>query len=280
VTTFLKETISKLDLLAWILVLVFFCGSALLFGGNVILATAGAVGVVLEMLLIGVAIEIIIESLKNTKGIGTITGFITNGPEAVCLLVGLLVGDVIFAASTPLGSNFMNPLLLCIAAGITGQVALVFRTKRLYTIATILLTAGLAGTFFKLQPSQYTLWVLFSLLLTSVLFFLRPKEQESSEPEDFSFKPGHWLIPSVALLILAGYFLDPVVSFTAQHSMAPKGVIGFVVLATLTSWPEFKSCLVLLKKRKPLAAILNITVSNITNIWLAVIGAATFVLTR
>jgi len=280
VTTFLRETISRLDLLAWILVLVFFCGSALIFDGNIVLSTAGAIGIVVEMLLIGIAIEIIIESLKNRKGIGTLTGFITNGPEAVCLLVGLLVGDVIFAASTPLGSNFMNPLLLFIAACITGQLGLVFRTEKLFTVTTVLLTSGLAGSFFILQPSVYPAWIGLSLIITVTLFLRRPKEQESTVSEDFFFQPGLWLLPSIGILTLAGFFLDPVVSFTAEHSQAPKGVIGFVVLATLTSWPEFKSCLVLLKRKKPLAAILNITVSNITNIWLAVIGVVSFVLTR
>ena len=74
------------------------------------------------------------------------------------------------------------------------------------------------------------------------------------------------------VLILVGYILDPVVSFSAEHSHTPKGVIGFFVLATLTSRPKFKSTLALLRREKTLAAILNITVSNITNIWLAVTG--------
>jgi cation:H+ antiporter len=51
-----------------------------------------------------------------------------------------------------------------------------------------------------------------------------------------------------------------------------------VVLASLTSWPEFKSCIVLLKRGNRLGAILNITVSNITNIWLAAIGIAAYLL--
>jgi len=89
-------------------------------------------------------------------------------------------------------------------------------------------------------------------------------------------KPTLWLLPAIIVLTGAGYFLDPVVSFAATHSHAPKGVIGFVVLATLTSWPEFKSCIILLKRGNRLAAILNITVSNITNLWLAAIGIAAF----
>ena len=43
--------------------------------------------------------------------------------------------------------------------------------------------------------------------------------------------PRFWLLPSVVVLTLAGYFLDGVVTFAAQHSLAPKGVIGFLVLA-------------------------------------------------
>ena len=275
---FLTNSIGRLDLAAWILVLCFFCGSSLLFGGNTLLAFAGAAGIIVEMLLIGVAIEIIIECLKNRKGIGTLTGFITNGPEAVCLLVGLFVNDIIFAASTPLGSNFMNPLLLLAAAVLCHQVKRTFATNRLYSSVTISSTALFAGCFFLLDPTKYILWLMVCTVVTLILFFYRPKEEAGQEEEEYSFDPRRWLVPSIIALTLSGYFLDPVVSFAAVHSHAPKGVIGFFVLATLTSWPEFKSCLALLIRRKPLAAILNITVSNITNIWLASLGIATYLL--
>ena len=66
------------------------------------------------------------------------------------------------------------------------------------------------------------------------------------EKEEHTFKPGYWLMPAILILTVSGYYLDPIVSFAAHHSHAPKGVIGFIVLATLTSWPEFKSCLALL----------------------------------
>lgn len=279
-TSFIKKSIGRLDCIAWVLVILFFCGSALFFNGNIPLATLGALGVIVEMLLIGIAIEIIIESLKNTRGIGTLTGFITNGPEAVVLIVGLVVGDVIFAASTPLGSNFMNPLLLFAAALICRSTMAMLKTKTLYLLTTTLLTAGLAVSFFTLNPRTYPWWLTASMLITLALFFLRPKEEAEEDSEDQEINPTYWLIPAIMILSLAGYFLDAVVDFTAGHSRAPKGVIGFVVLATLTSWPEFKSCLVLLKRGKTLGAILNITVSNITNIWLAAIGVTAFFLLR
>ncbi len=277
---FLKNSIGRLDFIAWLLVLMFFCGSALIFNGNLLLSSAGAVGVIAELFFIALAIEIIIECLKNTKGIGTLTGFITNGPEAVCLIVGLVVGDIIFAASTPLGSNFMNPVLLLAAAIISGQFLRTLATKAKYSSVTVLLTALAAGSFFILNISHYLFWLMASVTVTTILFFLRPEESNTSEPEEYSFKPSHWLLPAIAVLMIAGYYLDPVVSFAATHSLAPKGVIGFVVLSTLTSWPEFKSCLALLKRKKSLAAILNITVSNITNIWLAAVGVATYLLSH
>ncbi|MGB3213092.1 MAG: sodium:proton exchanger [Desulforhopalus sp.] len=273
---FLKNSLGLLDFFAWALVLVFFIGSSFLFGGNVLLATAGAAGVIVNMLCIGFAIEILIECLKNTKGIGTLTGFITNGPEAVCLLVGLLVGDVVFAASTPLGSNFMNPLLLVAAALICKQVTQTFTTNRIYTAVTLAGTATFAGCFFLLNSSQYIYWIAVCIPATLVLFFVRPNEEPVQEEEEHSFKPSHWLLPAIIGLTVSGYCLDPIVTFAATHSLAPKGVIGFFVLATLTSWPEFKSCLALLNRGKALAAVLNITVSNITNIWLAAIGIATY----
>ncbi len=276
----LIDSIGLLDLLVWILVIIFFCGSALFFHGNLQFAFLGAAGIILEMLLIGMAIELIIECLKKTRGIGTITGFITNGPEAICLLVGLLVGDIIFAASTPLGSNFMNPILLLAAALVCRQVYNTFRTEPKYSIPTVLGTATLAGSFFFLEPAHYLYWVLAALAFSITLFFLRPDEDEADTVADHVINPRIWLLPSVIILTAAGYFLDGVVTFAAEHSHAPKGLIGFLVLATLTSWPEFKSCLALLARRKHLAAILNITVSNITNIWLAVAGVVTYLITR
>ncbi|MDX9897192.1 MAG: sodium:proton exchanger, partial [Desulfofustis sp.] len=92
----LTNSLSLIDLLVWLLVIGFFCGSSLLFGGDLRLSFLGATGIIIEMLLIGICIEIIIEALKMTRGIGTITGFITNGPEALCLVVGLVAGDILF----------------------------------------------------------------------------------------------------------------------------------------------------------------------------------------
>ncbi len=278
--SFLRHSIGYLDVVSWLLVCLFFCGSALLFDGNLLLSSTGALGVIVEMFFIAVSIEIVIECLKNTKGIGTLTGFITNGPEAVCLIVGLVVGDVIFAASTPLGSNFMNPVLLAVAALICHQFIAVLSQNKLYTLLTIGGTALLAGSFFFLDTHYYALWLGAALCITIPLFFLRPGEEVNKEDEEYSFSPSLWLFPAISCLTVAGYYLDPVVSFAAEHSKAPKGVIGFVVLATLTSWPEFKSCLALLKRKQVLATILNITVSNITNIWLAAIGIATYLLVK
>lgn len=278
--TFLRHSINYLDLISWALVLVFFCGSALLNNGNITFATVGAIGVIVEMFFIAISIEIVIECLKNTRGIGTITGFITNGPEAVCLIVGLVVGDIIFAASTPLGSNFMNPILLCIAALLCFQLKAILSLHRLYTVLTITSTALLAGSFFFLDSKTYLAWLAVAILITIPLFFLRPHEESNDVNEEHAFSPSFWLFPSITCLTIAGYYLDPVVSFAAEQSMAPKGAIGFVVLATLTSWPEFKSCMALLKRKQILSAILNITVSNLTNIWLAAVGIATYLFLR
>ena len=276
----LIDSIGTLDLLVWVLVVFFFCGCSLLFGGNLQYAFIGAAGIIFEMLVIGMAIELIIECLKNTRGIGTITGFITNGPEALCLIVGLMVGDIIFAASTPLGSNFMNPILLVIAGMVSRQLAPTVMTSIPYTLVTIIGTATLAGLFFGLKINQYIVWVIVATLFGLVMFFKRPQEIHADEPEEHHVNPRAWLLPAVILLTVTGYFLDSVVSFAATNSHAPKGVIGFLVLSTLTSWPEFKSCISLLARGKHLAAILNIAVSNITNLWLAAAGVVTFLATR
>jgi len=278
--TLVFNSVTKLDMVVWILVLLFFCGSSLLFSGDLQQSFIGASGIIVEMMIIGLSIEIIIESIKHIKGIGTVTGFITNGPEAICLIVGLVAGDVLFAASTPLGSNFMNPVLLVISTIICGKAVQTFKTKPLYTAITLTATASLAVVFYTFALHHYKFWLLAALLITVPLFFMRPSEGEEESDAMYHKGARQWLIPAIVTLLGAGYFLDPVVSFAALHSKAPKGVIGFLVLATLTSWPEFKSCLALLSRNKPLAAILNITISNITNIWLAAGGVAYFLLTK
>ena len=275
----LVDSIGRIDMIVWILVILFFCGSSLLFGGDIQMAFLGAAGVIMEMLIIGLSIEIIIDALKKHKGIGTLTGFITNGPEALCLVVGLAVGDILFAASTPLGSNFMNPLLLFAAGIVCGALFKTFKCKPFYTITTISLTMLFASGFYFIDSSHYLWWTTGALGITIPLFYLRPQEAHSESHEDDSTSQK-WLIPAVLIMIGAGYFLDSVVSFAAENSKAPKGVIGFFVLATLTSWPEFKSCIALLNRGKVLAAILNITVSNITNIWLATTGIIYYLLTH
>jgi len=277
---FFVDSIGRMDLIVWVLVLLFFCGSSLIFGGDVQLSFIGASGIIVEMLIIGISVEIIIDALKKQKGIGTITGFITNGPEAICLIVGLAAGDILFAASTPLGSNFMNPLLLFIAAIICATTGNVIKCKPFYSLSTITLTALLAAGFFLIPSDWYLWWTILSLAVTVPLFLLRPDEPHVQQLETSKSDAEKWLIAAIIILIGAGYFLDSVVSFAAVHSKAPKGVIGFFVLATLTSWPEFKSCLALLNRGKILAAILNITVSNITNIWLATTGVAYYLLSR
>lgn len=277
---FIFESIGRLDLLVWMLVILFFCGSAMLFDGDIKMAFIGSAGIIFEMLLIGISIEIIIEILKTTRGIGTITGFITNGPEAVCLIVGLAVGDIIFASSTPLGSNFMNPILLFFAALVSGQFLALLHIHRNYTIITVVVTATTAISFFLLTQEYYIFWVFVALLFSLILFLRRPDEPHHDHGETVVVESKIWLLPAILVLTVAGYFLDPVVSFAATHSHAPKGLIGFFVLATLTSWPEFKSSLALLRRQRHAAAILNITVSNITNIWLAVSGILIFLFTR
>jgi len=278
--TLVFNSVTKLDMLVWILVLIFFCGCSLLFNGDLQQSFIGASGIIVEMMIIGLSIEIIIESIKHIKGIGTVTGFITNGPEALCLIVGLVAGDVLFAASTPLGSNFMNPVLLIIAAIICGKIVATIKTKPLYKLITLVSTASLAILFYTLEQEHYKYWLITALFITIPLFFMRPSEGDEESDDMYHKGARQWLIPAILLLLGAGYFLDPVVSFAAQHSKAPKGVIGFLVLATLTSWPEFKSCLALLSRNKPLAAILNITISNITNIWLACGGVAYYLLSK
>ena len=271
--------LQPLDLVISGLVVLFFVGAAVLNGGDVPGSARGALLIMLVMFVVGAAIEVIIESLRDLPGLGTAVGFITNGPEALCLVVGLVSGDLIFAASTPLGSNFMNPLMLLAAAITAGAVGLVGRGHRVFMTVTMVMTMTLAGVFFLLDKHHYLMWLAAVFAVTIALFCRRPADPAEEDPGESGPKRWH-AIPAVALLVVAGYTLDPVVDFTAERSHAPKGMIGFLVLAALTSWPEFRSSLTLLRRGRTTSAILNIAVSNLTNLWLAAIGAAVFLATR
>jgi cation:H+ antiporter len=270
--------VQPLDLVIGVLVVAFFVASALTSGGDVPRSVEGALLIMLVMFTVGCAIEVIIESLRDLPGLGTAVGFITNGPEALCLLVGLLTGDIIYAASTPLGSNFMNPLMLLAAGVVSTALPAIFSRHKLFTVITLITSGLLAGSFFLIPGAWYPGWLVATLAASGVLFWRRP--DDPAEPltiGEAGLRRWHAL-PSIVLLVAAGYWLDPVVTLTAEASHAPKGLIGFVVLAALTSWPEFRSCLTLLRRRRPVSAVLNVTVSNLTNLWLAAVGVAVSVL--
>ena len=272
-TKFIENSLSRLDFAVWTLVIVFFTVSAVLFSGDLNSAF------IVVMALISFSIEIIIEGLKDVKGIGTITGFITNGPELLCLVVGLVMGDMLFAASTPLGSNFMNPVLLFIAAALTSHVVGVIKVAPIKLAVAITSTASLAIGFYLIPQTAlfFGVWAVGALVISIYLFFTRIDDDSSQNEEELTISKK-WLVPAMLILLVSGYFLDPVVSFAAGASNAPKGIIGFFVLATLTSWPEFKATLGFLKRGRRRSAILNIVVSNVTNLWLAIAGVVVYLL--
>lgn len=262
------ESFNKIDFVVWWFTILFFLVSAFLWWWNLEETFSGASGIIVLMFLVGLSIEFILLSLKDVKWLGKITGFITNWPEALVLIIWLISWNVIFAASTPLGSNVMNPILLIIALVITWFLfKLKYFKYKIFFIISFLITWFLAVSFFALKEEYYIFWLIISLILSLLLF---NKKFDAIETEEHDISTEKYYLPLwIVLLLISWYFLDPVVNFTAEVSKAPKWVIWFVVLATLTSWPEFKSVLWLLKRERILDAFINILVSNITNLWLA-----------
>lgn len=277
IRTYLRDSVDRIDFVVWGLVIVFFQVSAAVNGGDGPMSLLAALGIIAAMLLISTSIEVLIGTLRNMPGIGTLIGFITNGPEALVLLIGLLDNDIIFASSTPLGSNPMNVLLFFLATTLTGTVAVVWARKVVYRYLVFIATIAIALSFYLIPVAMYSSWLIYWLIgvlaISGLIFATRPAEEL---PEEDVALSRIWMLPALAVLVGAGVLLDFVVSMASDVSMAPKGVIGFIVLSTMTSWPEFKSTLSLLRKDMPLAAFLNILVSNITNLWLACLGVLIF----
>lgn len=264
------ESMQKLDFFVWWLALIFFLGSSLIMWWNLVESFLWASWIIVLMFFVWFSIELILASLRWVNWLWKITWFITNWPEALVLIVWLIWGDVLFAASTPLGSNLMNPVLLLAALIITWYMIKLnkFSHKMFFSI-WFLLSALFAIVFFLIPESYYILWIILALLVSIVLFMKKIEQTENDEDDEE--KVSKFYLPLwIVILLISWYFLDPVVSFTADASLAPKWIIWFLVLATLTSWPEFKSVLWLLKRSKITDAFENILISNITNLWLAI----------
>lgn len=265
------ESMQKLDFFVWWTALAFFLLSSLFLWWNIVDSFLWASWIIVLMFFVWFSIELILSALRWVKWLWKITWFITNWPEALVLIVGLITWDILFAASTPLGSNLMNPILLFLALIITWFLLKLnnFKHKTFFSI-WFLISAIFAIIFFFIPQDYYILWVIIALII-SILLFIKKIDRSDDEHEDEEVVSKFYLPLWIIILLISWYFLDPVVSFTAEASMAPKWIIWFLVLATLTSWPEFKSVLWLLKRSKITDAFENILVSNITNLWLAII---------
>ncbi len=274
---YVRKWIGRLDIFIWIAVLIFFLSfSFVKERGDFMMTVVASLGVILVMLFVGISIEVIIDVLRNVRGLGTILGFLTNGPETVVLIAGVMAGDALFGSSTPLGSSVINPIMLFAAALVTGMTIKLLKAKSIYGMLCIIFTIGVSLLFYLLPEKNYLTWALVALFITSFFFLVRPREQKKRD--DPSDTPFWFIVPATALLFIAGYYLDPAVEFARQVSGVPKNLIGFLVLATLSSFPEFKSCLVLFREGQVKSASINIFVSNITNIWLAIIGVVIYLL--
>lgn len=269
----LLDSLQKLDFVIWWITLLFFLVSAILMGWNINEAFLWASWIIVLMFLVWFSIELILSALKHVKWLWKITWFITNWPEALVLIVWLINWNILFAASTPLWSNVMNPILLISAIFLTGYFIKLknFKNKLFFSLSFIA-TALMAVLFFKIPENYYIYWILLSFAASIYLFTRKHHHEENVLEEENTWKL--YLPLWIFILLVSWYFLDPIVNFTAEASMAPKWLIWFLVLATLTSWPEFKSVIALLKRKRTLDAFINILVSNITNIWLAIIWVA------
>lgn len=287
----LKESVQKSDFIVWWATILFFVGSAMIMSWNILDSIKWALWIIWLMFAVWLSIELILNALKNIKWLGEITGYITNWPEALVLIVWLISGNILFAASTPLGSNVMNPILLLLAIIATSTFLVVKKFKyNSFFIFGFILTSILALWSYYILWLEDKLWenakiyflatMIISTIFTILLYIKNrkiTKSEEIVEENDDEKAPIYFLPLWVILLLVSGFFLDPVVSFTAEASKAPKWIIWFLVLSTLTSWPEFKSCFSLLRKNKVLDAFVNILVSNFTNIWLATVWVLVYI---
>lgn len=276
----LIESMQKLDFTIWAITLMFFVLSAMFTWGDIQNSFIWASWIIVLMFFIGFSIELILSALKNVKWIWAITWFITNWPEALVLIVWLIGGNILFAASTPLWSNLMNPILLFIWLLITREILNLKKFKyKWFFLAWFLLTLISAVSFFFIPEKYYIYWIFIALLISLYFFFQKYDHHQTFGSEEE--KANKWYLPLWIIILLSSwYFLDPVVSFTAEVSNAPKWIIWFLVLSTLTSWPEFKSLLALFRRKKFLDSFINILVSNIVNIWLAVWWVAIWLFMR
>jgi cation:H+ antiporter len=275
---FVRKRVSGLDFASWLLVILFFGIATIVFHGVLSGTLLGAFGIVLLMLVITLSINTILDVMRNHPRAGEMAGYITNGPEALCVLVGLFSHKLMFAVSVPIGSNFVNPLLLVLAIYLGRRSSELFQPKALLAGLTLLLTVVAAGLFYLGNTVEYRWGWAILALGASLLFYHMREHEDEPEEEEIAVEHPILLIPAIMLLVAAGYFLDPLVSFTAAESKLPEGIIGFLVLSFLSSWPEFRSSIALIQRDRLRSAFVNIYISNITNLWLAIAGTIIFLL--
>ena len=210
-----------LDLGIWIGVLLFFGISALVGGGDLKLSFVGALGVIFIMFFVGISVELIIESLKDVKGLGTLVGFITNGPEGLCPDRGPDLRQHPFRGLHTPGLQLHEPL----DAGHLGPDHGQFSADH----------QDPPGLHRGLHPHHRLLCreLLFhSLQVLSLVGHIDPggfghpvkmRPDEPAEEEEDEAVSRAWFIPAFVVLITAGYLLDPVVTYSAEHSHALRG---------------------------------------------------------
>lgn len=278
---------SRIDGVAWVVVLVFFIASALMYGGNVQHAFLAALAIIVLLFIVSHSIELILRALSDHPKLGEITGYVTNGPEALVLIVGLIHHKLDMAMGVPLGSNFANPILMVMAALLTGSVVVMLKQNTWRTLPILIVAMALAGGYFLIPKTLMALsgWAAVTLIASVLMYLYKGTESneeaglDGGDDDNLATSISFWyLVPAVVLLVGAGYFLDSVVTQAAQVSHVPEGMISFFVLSFMTSWPEFRAALALFQRHQPASGVMNIVVSNITNLWLAVAGVGAYVL--
>lgn len=278
----LYNSLSKLDIISWTAVILFFTLSSLFLWWNILYSFWWAILIIVLMFFVWFSIELMLEILKDKKWIWKISWFITNWPEALVVLIWLISWDILFASSTPLWSNIMNPLLLILAIILFWKIINFkkFWYKLFFTIWFLIL-ALLAISFFVIPENYYIYWAIIWLVF-SIYFFSKKYDnqdiQQKEDEETWNKISNIYLVLAFIVLLISWYYLWPVLEFTSEVSAVSKWIIWFFVLSFLTSWPEFKSIISLLKRQKILASFENILVSSITNIWLAIIWIVVWII--
>jgi cation:H+ antiporter len=269
---------------------------------NLVILAATAVSVWLA----GARLTRYVDGIANRTGLGhafagmVLLGGITSLAEIATVTSSSAIGNAPLAVNTLLGSSSINVMLLAIADGVYGRGALTSTVARPATLlqgtlgmmALGIVAAGLAAGEQPLGPvgvwsTALALGCLGALWLASQYDARRtwtPADDRGSAAQETSDDNVNLSLSSLvartvaasAVICGAGFFLSQSADALAQQTGIGSGLIGLLLVGSVTSLPEISSITEAVRLKRYELVLGNIFGTNLFNLTLIFLADAVY----